>query len=644
MAVWNGNRWKYKFKPMRNKILVTYNLLLTAAARVQKAIGIRGLVIVFASVATAMACSWSYITDRSVRFNSYRTGRGFYRLPPLPIMYDSDTGKELSVQDLISNNEDTEIDADSTKISFEELWNQAREAVENKDLHKAKTLFEQYLRSTEQTTIDEEPGRQEHRNSAYDMIDALTALQEGANPTAVKNYLDARYAFDSNLEQNAEELVEQNHPEKNLHDNWDYLRAAILYSKNLKDDALRAFLAHAAKYPRSEKNEAALFMAARIMMETSYVYDHSDCGIMGRDRSGEPLDSSDIEPLDKCQDENWRSAVKVFQKLIQKYPNGRYSNDSRGWLAFLYKRGSERELALAEYYKLLGNLTDRNARLAAKESLHIIGYEYDDETLDRLEKLIAGDVNTAMAYAYHRIYDYSIDLTYQESYFSYYDGSNEEWQRRLSEKQRVADAHKAGKHELSRIVRFATAMMKRYPQARISGGFVLRFAESQMELQNFSEAKKLASKALLMGLSGELRAQALWIKGSGEHQGKDLRAARATFNQLIAEFPDMKLTEGARRLLALTAEDQGDLETALEQYLALHYDYDVAYFIDVLLPTDRLAKFVSNHANLSQYNELLYFPGSPTTAWASAARSASCPATTSWRCRTAPPAGSAAFR
>ena len=59
----------------------------------------------------------------------------------------------------------------------------------------------------------------------------------------------------------------------------------------------------------------------------------------------------------------------------------------------------------------------------------------------------------------------------------------------------------------------------------------------------------------------------------------------------------------------MTAEDQGDFETALEQYLALNYHYDVAYFVDVLLPTERLAKFVANHKHVAKHNELVYALG-----------------------------------
>jgi len=40
------------------------------------------------------------------------------------------------------------------------------------------------------------------------------------------------------------------------------------------------------------------------------------------------------------------------------------------------------------------------------------------------------------------------------------------------------------------------------------------------------EAHRQAGKAMAMGVQGELRAQALWIKGSCEHQAKDFKSSR----------------------------------------------------------------------------------------------------------------------
>src|SRR5688572_20010469 len=62
------------------------------------ATSLRSVVFVLAGAITAVACGWSAFSDHSVRFNDYRTGRGFYRLPPLPLMYDAKTGKEISTR------------------------------------------------------------------------------------------------------------------------------------------------------------------------------------------------------------------------------------------------------------------------------------------------------------------------------------------------------------------------------------------------------------------------------------------------------------------------------------------------------------------------------------------------------------------
>lgn len=583
----------------------------------RKKIGIRTVIFILAGVVTAMACGWSYITDHSVRFNSDRSGRGFYRLPPLPIMYDTKTGKELTVSEIDNmeyNGDESDGDVSSTPSDPDtptapDIWQQAHEAEQKSDLTQTRTLLQKYLDLTIypsfDETEDERKEQQRYRNSAYDMLDALTALKHGSSVPSVKAYLDARYAYHADLPKNVEAMIANAPHDKNLQDNWDYLRTALLSETPAPNDALAAFKRHAEKYPHSEKNEAVLYMIAKLTMQSSYSFQNHGCVLIEKDVWGETINPSKIESKEKCQDENWQAAVKDFQQLIQKYPNGRYFNDAHGWLAYLYRRGREPALALAEYYRLLGNPTDHKARLDAKKSLQMIGDEFDDATLDQVEKMIADNPDTAMAYAYYRIYNYATDQTYQQSYDRYYD----DWQEKQDEKKRVSDEHGLGNHEINRIARFSTAMIKRYPQAKVSGGFVLRVAEAELELQKYTDALAIAKKALNLGVRGDLRAQALWIKGSAEHATKNFKAARATFNQLISEFPNSKLTEGAHRLVAMTAEDQGDLETALEQYLALNYQYDIAYFIDVLMPTDRLAEFVTTHTQIEQHNQLLYALG-----------------------------------
>jgi outer membrane protein assembly factor BamD (BamD/ComL family) len=612
--------------------------LLFVITRNQRVTFVSSFFIVLVGAVTALACIWSLYTDHSVRFNSFRKGRGFYRLPPLPIMYDSKTGKEIYYNTMnasfYSEGEEYAIKEPGSPNPFnpnaDDLWEQARTAQQLGKLNQVQALLQQYLKSTAIRPIENDAEQQARRNSAIDRLDALTALRQGSNANAVSAYLAARDANDEMVSafgnqgvsfpakkpednehwQTISKLMTDAPKDRGLQDNWDYLLAARLYQARLKDSALKAFQQHATQYPHSEKNEAALYMAARLTMVFSYSFENTGCGIGDRDEGEEVIDAAKIEPKEKCQDEHWRAAVNAFQQLMRKYPNGRYFNDARGWLAYLYRRGGERAKALAEYYRLLGHPTDWNARLEAKKSLQVIGHDYGDDVLDQVEDLIASDANAALAYAYHRIYNCAVDFTYKEANeWMYYSDEDGRWQKKEEDEKRVAAEHKTGNHELVRVARFATAMIKRHPKVNISGGFILRIAQAHFELQNYAEALNLARKALTTGLQGDLHAQALWIKGSAEHQRKDFSAARATFNQLIAAFPKANLTEGARRLLAMTAEDQGDFETALEQYLALNYHYDVAYFIDVLLPTERLAKFVTHRKHVAQYNELLYALG-----------------------------------
>lgn len=560
-------------------------------------------IILVVTSATVLGCAWSMLTEHSVRFNASRSGRAFYRLPPLPIMYEPKTGKEITVGSLYDYGpfegdygETEPAETAATESEESKTWDDARAAVQENEMSRARHDLERFLELTKFPRL--EGAEYERRNSARDMLDAIGALNNGSKNGSVKAYLNARYSAYHSDEQNLQELLDNAPPDKNLKDNWDYLRAALLVRENKADQALQAFIAHSQKYPSSEKHEAVMYMIAKLTMESSHSFGNTACGI---------LPESDAEPIENCRDSNWQKAIGDFQKLMRQHPNGRYFNDARGWLAYLYRRGGNRAQALAEYYRMLGDPNDWSARLEAKKSLQIIGHEYDDATLDEVESLIADDKNAAMAYAYHRIYNHAIDLTYEE--INTWITENESAEEARDEEKRVRDAQNSGSHELERVARFATKMVDRHPNAGMSGSFLLRVAEAQFELQNFSDAQKLAKRSLASGISGDLRAEALWIKGSTEHAAKDFKSARVTFHQLIMEYPKSKLIEGARRLLAMTAEDQDDLEGALEQYLALGYDYDVAYFVDVLMPIDRLAKFVDSHRDIPGYNKLLYSVG-----------------------------------
>ncbi|HEU4594289.1 MAG TPA: hypothetical protein VFS10_03895, partial [Pyrinomonadaceae bacterium] len=177
------------------------------------------------------------------------------------------------------------------------------------------------------------------------------------------------------------------------------------------------------------------------------------------------------------------------------------------------------------------------------------------------------------------------------------------------ERERARLRREAEKKALARVASFATRMMRRHPRAETGGGFALRVAQVQLELGDAQAAQELARRALSSGVAGDERASALWVKGAAEQRLRDYAASRRTLEALVKEFPAGDLTEGARRLLAVTAEDAGDLDAALEQYLALEYAPDVAYFVDVLMTPAQLEDFVACRPDIPQRDMLYYSLG-----------------------------------
>jgi outer membrane protein assembly factor BamD (BamD/ComL family) len=131
---------------------------------------------------------------------------------------------------------------------------------------------------------------------------------------------------------------------------------------------------------------------------------------------------------------------------------------------------------------------------------------------------------------------------------------------------------------------------------------------AQFEAGAFTEASRLSGRAIETDLKGEERARALWIHGVANHERAEFAPARDAFKLFIAENPNDRLIERARTNLALICEDMGDLESALEQYLALDYDADVAYLVDVLMTPEQVERFVEGR-ELKNRDELIYSAG-----------------------------------
>jgi hypothetical protein len=256
--------------------------------------------------------------------------------------------------------------------------------------------------------------------------------------------------------------------------------------------------------------------------------------------------------------------------------------------------------------------TRRGQELAAR-SLRLARRTADDADMDAVERVLEGEPRIALAYAYHNIYNYAggdfmrvPEVADENPYESdKYSSEKYEWQ----EHKEATLRERGEKKELRRTADFAARLLRRYPHAEVGGAFLVRLSEAQLELGDEKSALASSRRALSSKLAADERGQALYVEGVTEYRLKDYAASRASLTRLAQEFPQGDLTHGARELLANVAEDVGDLGGALEQYLALGYDPDVAYFVDVLMTPDQLASFVERHQDSPRRDELLYALG-----------------------------------
>ncbi|MFL6207942.1 MAG: tetratricopeptide repeat protein [Pyrinomonadaceae bacterium] len=578
-----------------------------------------------ACAGTVIGCGWYGGSDHSVRFSGMDE-RDFGRLPPL----SEYATEELPRADDWEEEYELRYEAEERgEQAADELWQQAQAAETSGDLAQARALLRRYLNDRYATD-------QAKRNTALDLLDAFTALDEGASAAAVQAYLKARHtyyegmaaqtqsettahteAWQAEAKQQRQETITNvegalttlSHAPA-LRDNVAYLRAAILYRDWDLAAAAQAFNSLVARYPHSEKRVAALYMVGLSHLKQSRSF---------KDENGETfITGASSPPCPDCRDADWRAARATFTRLLATDPHCAYAADARGWLAFLNLRTGDTGAGLAEYYRMLADTTNAQARVEAIRSLRLARDAANDADMARVEALLTDEPAAALAYAYHNIYNYSFsdyldvpETDEVQSLAKYVEDNNEysSAQGKRLDKLRAESQQTAERRELERAAKFATRLLARYPSTHIGGAFAVRLAEAQLELEDAHTAHNFAVRALALGVGGDLRAEALWIKGVAEHRLKEYDAARQTLQLLVAEQPHGQLTEGARRLIAMTAEDAGDLDAALEQYLALDYQTDIAYFIDVLLTPDQLAGYLARHPQTARADELYYALG-----------------------------------
>lgn len=540
-----------------------------------------------AIVATVPGCGWEVGSEHSVRFNPYRNEKAFGRLPPLP-KYESHKANKLFTWDE-SNGEPWER-AENETGKIDKLWDAAEKSAADGSLKELRRSLQDYLERTEPQQYSRWSSPkdvQKRRNSAIDRLDALGEIDHGASEAAVVEYLAARAEYDgASRSDEVLKHLEQARHESRLRDNADYLEAAL--RREGDEGAAKDFERLAARHPRSEKREAALYMAALVTMKLSQSYRHGHDTRQANDSCDDCRDTTDLP---------WRRARAGFERVMREYPQGRYYSDARGWLGHLSLLVGDSAGALVEYYRLLSE-TNEAGRVEALFSLSLVRYRADDSDMDSVEKALEHEPAAALAYAYHNIYNYALRPESERQYYERYDEEDDAGKQAPDERR-----------QLERTASFANRMMNRFASSSVGAAFVVRVAEVDLELDNDADASRLARRALATGAKGDIRAEALWIAGASEFRRHRYSTARQALVTLIAENPNNRYTEGARRQLAMIEEETGNIEGALDQYLALDYRHDVAYFVDVLMTPEQLATFIAKRPSIVRRDELLYALG-----------------------------------
>src|SRR5262249_29035963 len=158
---------------------------------------------------------------------------------------------------------------------------------------------------------------------------------------------------------------------------------------------------------------------------------------------------------------------------------------------------------------------DEGAQLEAASSLEMVRHHATDEELSRVEQELADEPQVALAYAYHSIFNYSIDagtLSYPDfeeinDSYGVYDSAASS--RRHKQKIREWERNRAeiGRQAVQRILTFSRRLLDRYPKLAVGGAFALRVAESSLELDNNDDALRFGQRALHSSLQNNERAE-----------------------------------------------------------------------------------------------------------------------------------------
>ena len=385
-----------------------------------------------------------------------------------------------------------------------------------------------------------------------------------------------------------------------------YQRASLEYCGKDFNEALKSYERFLQEFPRSVKREAALIMVAR-------------CGLL-------PAAVTQSDPP---------AARRALQQLHSEFPNSRFRRAALGLQARDAYRNGDYDKA-AEIYRAIedvSSLTDAYNAMprAAQErwqprllAAHLSlmertrkqrEYLWSLQQIDRMLQALTPDgartfvamlhkePGLAAPYFYYRLY-YTLDTPRKPH--------DDEWQDADSRRSEWNDyeTERIKRHrELTDLSRLAERIAARHKDA-LPLSVQIKLAEIHYQRGDYGDAVRWANRALQASEVGEeTYARALFVRGATRHRQRQETAAISDFETLLKRCADSPMRSGAREELAILYEDTGDLAAALDQYFALDYRQDIAYILDVRMPTATVAAYVVANPRHGQRDLLHYSLG-----------------------------------
>jgi outer membrane protein assembly factor BamD (BamD/ComL family) len=152
--------------------------------------------------------------------------------------------------------------------------------------------------------------------------------------------------------------------------------------------------------------------------------------------------------------------------------------------------------------------------------------------------------------------------------------------------------------DFANMAQLAAALIEQYPVERLSPAVRVKLAEVYYQRRQYTKALRWARLAGQSGTSD----RALYVQGASLHKLRRYRAAITAYETLLRRCPDSLLRHGTREELAIAYEAAGDFAKALDQYFALDYQGDIAFFLDAKMTPGQIEQYLQTRPDGPVYS------------------------------------------